>query len=110
METAAPGGRKMRGETRSRREVVVGLLVAAAAVMGAHGVAAAADAAGGGASPPRDRESRRRWALARMDEMAQERLRCRVRLRSPEQVRACEAAFARRHRAYNEVYLEALRE
>jgi len=73
-------------------------------------VADEAAAAGSGGGPPGDREGRRRWALARMDEMAQERLRCRERFRAERQVRECEEEFARRHRAYNQVYLEALRE
>jgi len=45
-----------------------------------------------------------------MDEMAGERLRCRERFKIPRQVRECETEFERRHRAYNEVYLEAARE
>jgi hypothetical protein len=45
-----------------------------------------------------------------MDEMAQERLRCHERFREPREVRNCQAEFERRHRAYNEIYIEAARE
>jgi hypothetical protein len=70
---------------------------------------AGADAAAGG-SPPRDREARRRWALARMDEMAGERLRCRERFKEPRLVHECETSFDRRRQAYNAIYMEASRE
>jgi hypothetical protein len=56
------------------------------------------------------RAARRRWALARMDEMAGERLRCRERFSVRRQVEACEADYVRRFREYNEVYLEASRD
>jgi hypothetical protein len=56
------------------------------------------------------RAARRRWALARMDEMAGERLRCRERFTVRRQVDACEAEHVRRYREYNEIYLEASRE
>jgi hypothetical protein len=56
------------------------------------------------------RAARRRWALRRMDEMANERLRCRERLAKKREVEACEADFARRFREFNELYLEASRE
>jgi hypothetical protein len=58
---------------------------------------------------PAAKAARRRWALQKMDEVAQERQRCRERFRTPAEVRACEAALDRRHRAYNELYLEAAR-
>jgi hypothetical protein len=45
-----------------------------------------------------------------MDEVANERLRCRDRFKVPQKARDCEAEFERRHRAYNEIYLEASRE
>jgi hypothetical protein len=61
-------------------------------------------------TPPRDPEARRRWALTRMDEMARERLRCHERFKEPRDIRACQAEFERRHRAYNEVYMEAARQ
>jgi hypothetical protein len=67
-------------------------------------------AAPGPTAGPRDREARRKWALGRMDEMARERLRCHERFRAPEEVRDCQAEFERRHRAYNEVYIEAARD
>ncbi len=54
--------------------------------------------------------ARRRWALAKMDEMAQERQRCRERFKAPRQISECEAQYARRYREYNEIYLEASRE
>jgi hypothetical protein len=100
----------MRDEGRTRREVFRALT---AAVASAVALLAGSPAGAGGASgvgPPRDPEGRRRWALARMDEMAQERLRCRARFPTPRQVRDCEAEFERRHRAYNEVYREAARQ
>jgi hypothetical protein len=102
----------MRAEGWSRREVLVRLTATVGtALAAARGEAWAAPGGGPGpGGPPRDREARRRWALARMDEMAQERLRCRERLRVPRQVQECEREFERRHRAYNEIYLEAVRE
>ena len=42
--------------------------------------------------------------------MASERLRCRERFKIPRLVRDCETEFERRHRAYNEVYQEAIRD
>jgi hypothetical protein len=98
----------MSVEGWARRDVVRGMALAALACVS---VAAAVRAESAGSDPasPRDREARRRWALARMDEMASERLRCRERFKVPRQVRECEAEFERRHRAYNEVYLEASR-
>lgn len=98
----------MADGTVGRRAVLGGLVAAATVAM----VALARPATGESAEPgpPREREARRRWALARMDEMATERLRCRARFRLPRQVRECEAEFERRHRAYNEVYIEAARE
>jgi hypothetical protein len=45
-----------------------------------------------------------------MDEMAGERLRCHERFRAPRDVRDCQAEFERRHRAYNEIYIEATRD
>src|SRR5262249_34438489 len=53
-------------------------------------------------------EARRRWALARMDEMVAEQRRCRERFRRPADISECEARYARRHRVFNEIYLEAL--
>ena len=93
----------------ARRDVVRGVALAALACA-SIATAIPADAAGPDTAGPRDRETRRRWALARMDDMAGERLRCRERFKIPEKVRECEAEFERRHRAYNEVYLEASRE
>lgn len=63
-----------------------------------------------GAGDAESRAVRRRWALAKMDEMAQERQRCRERFRAPRQISECEAQYARRYREYNEIYLEASRE
>ena len=59
---------------------------------------------------PEAHAARRRWALAKMDEMAHERQRCRERFKTPRQVSECEAQYARRYREYNEIYLEASRE
>jgi hypothetical protein len=95
----------MADEEWTRRSVIRGLATAAMVV------ALPLAASGGPAATSRqDREARRRWALARMDEMAQERLRCHERFRAPREVRDCQAEFERRHRAFNEIYLEASRE
>jgi hypothetical protein len=95
----------------AQRKVGRRVVLAALASATAMAWAAAAGAAGPDAAGPRDRESRRRWAMARMDEMAGERLRCRERFKQlPEKVRECEAEFERRHRAYNEIYIEASRD
>ena len=59
---------------------------------------------------PEARAARRRWALARMDEMANERLRCRERFTKPTEVARCEADYTRRFREYNELYLESTRD
>lgn len=94
----------------TRRDVIRGLAIAAlVAALPLAGSEAVADGPGSAATP-RDREARRRWALARMDEMAQERLRCHERFRASREVRDCQAEFERRHRAYNEIYIEAARE
>ena len=90
----------------TRREVIRGLAAAALLAAGSKGASAQSPASSG----PRDREARRRWALARMDDMARERERCSERFRGSREVRACQAEFDRRRRAYNEIYLEALRE
>jgi hypothetical protein len=62
------------------------------------------------AAGPEAKAARRRWALTKMDEMANERLRCRERFKARGQVEACEAEFTRRFREYNEIYLEASRD
>jgi hypothetical protein len=102
----------MKREEWVRRDVIRGLAAAALAwALPSVESSRPADAAGSDtAAAPRDREARRRWALARMDEVANERLRCRERFRAPRQVRECEVELERRHRAYNEIYLEAARE
>jgi hypothetical protein len=98
------------GENWARRDVIRGLAAAALAWALPLAASSGVGAAGPDQTPPRDREARRRWALARMDEMAGERLRCRDRFKAPRQIHECEANFERRHRAYNELYLEASRE
>jgi hypothetical protein len=101
----------MTREEWTRRDVIRGLVAGALAVALPLATSRPAGAAGSDqAASPRDREARRRWALARMDEMAQERLRCHERFRTPREVRDCQAEFERRHRAYNEVYIEASRD
>jgi hypothetical protein len=90
----------------TRRDVIRGLAAAVLLAAGT-GTARAGSSAGSG---PRDREARRRWALAQMDEMARERLRCSERFRSPKEIRDCQVVFEQRHRAYNEIYIEAARE
>ncbi|MGH7319435.1 MAG: hypothetical protein ACRELA_07410 [Candidatus Rokuibacteriota bacterium] len=62
------------------------------------------------ASDAARRAARRRWALAKMDEMASERLRCRTRFTVQRQIDECEAGYMRRFREYNELYIEASRE
>ncbi len=89
----------------ARRSVIRGVAMAALVV------ALPVAASGGPAAASReDREARRRQALAAMDDMARERLRCHERFREPRAVRDCQAEFERRHRAYNEAYIEAARE
>jgi hypothetical protein len=78
------------------------------------GVLALAEAAGrppdGGAPDEARRAARRRWALARMDDMANEARRCAERFQDPGRVAACRDGFARRYREYNDLYLDAARE
>jgi hypothetical protein len=93
-----------------RRDVIRGLAVAVLVGVLPMMVSSGAGATGAEPAAPRDREARRRWALARMDEMASERVRCHERFRTPREVRECQAEFERRYRAYNEVYIEASRE
>jgi hypothetical protein len=87
---------------------ITGKLVAAwATVLVLGGVAPAV----GGGDPGRDAKAeRRRWASAKMDEMANERLRCRERFTGRADVERCETDHARRFRQYNDIYLEASRE
>src|SRR5262245_1157850 len=94
----------------TRREVIRRLALASLVAVAPLAARRGAADGPGSAAAPRDREARRRWALARMDEMAAERLRCRDRFRAEQQVRDCQADFERRHRAFNEIYLEATRE
>ena len=93
-----------------RRDVIRGVAAAAAALALALMVRREAGATGPDSADPRDREARRRWALARMDEMARERLRCPERFRAPREVRDCQSEFDRRYRAYNDLYIEMSRE
>ena len=100
----------MTGDGWIRRDVIRGVAVAAATLV----VPLFAGRGAGGAGPEsmasRDREARRRWALARMDEMARERLRCPERFRKPPDIRDCQNEFERRYRAYNDLYIEMSRE
>ena len=97
-------------EAWRRRDVIQGLAAAVLIVAPTLATSGASAAGLGPAAAPREPEARRRWALARMDEMAQERLRCHERFRAPREVRDCQAEFERRHRAFNEIYIEAGRE
>ena len=63
-----------------------------------------------GAGDSEAKAARRRWALAKMDEMANERLRCRERFQKRPEVERCEAAHERRYQEYNQMYLEAARD
>lgn len=86
----------------------VALVLAIVAGLGAVPGAAGEGSAAGG--PPEERAARRRWALARMDEMAGERRRCRDRFREVRQIAECEHRFQMRFQEYNRLYLEASRE
>ena len=99
----------MTSDGWARRDVIRGM-AAAALALALPVIAPAGTAAGADLPAPRDREARRRWALARMDEMAKERLRCHDRFQSPREVRNCEGEFERRYHAYNDIYIEASRE
>ena len=87
----------------ARPDWVVGFAVGVIAL----GSGAAAGAPGTKAP---DAETERRRVLARMDEAAAERQRCRTRFKQPAQVRDCEHEHAKRYREWNERYLELLRE
>ena len=91
-----------------RRGIVAGLVLVLA--VGELGMADAGSWLPGKEPGTSDKAARRRWALARMDEMANERLRCRGRFTRRREVEACEADYTRRFRQYNEIYLEAARE
>jgi hypothetical protein len=62
-----------------------------------------------GSSDVASRAERRRWALAKMDEMANEVRRCQ-RFQKKREIEVCEAEFNRKFRQYNEIYIEASRE
>src|SRR5262249_35274146 len=93
-----------------RRDVIRGVAAAAMAWALPLTTSRGAGATGADQTAPRDREARRRWALARMDEMASARLRCHEKYRTPREVRECQAEFERRYRAYNDIYIEATRD
>jgi hypothetical protein len=93
-----------------RRDVIRGVAAAALAWTLPLMASRANGASGPDSTAPRDREARRRWALARMDEMANQRLGCHEKFRTPREVRECQAEFERRYRAYNEIYIETTRE
>jgi hypothetical protein len=83
----------------------------AVAVLGVLALAEAAGRTPGGDAPDETRRAaRRRWALARMDEMANEARRCAERFQDAGRAAACREGFARRYREYNELYLDATRE
>jgi hypothetical protein len=95
-----------------------GLALAALAGLGTVGPAAVGDGARAEPSTttrrdgagPAQAEARRRWALARMDEVAQDRLRCRGRFKKPAEVEACRRPLDREYRRYDETCLDAARE
>jgi hypothetical protein len=90
----------------ARPDWIVGFAVGVIALGAAgSGVAAAAP----GTRRP-DFETERRRVLARMDEAAAERQRCRTRFKQAAQVRECEHEQTKRFREWNERYLELLRE
>jgi len=86
------------------------VMIVLLAALAAGGVAEAAERLERRPPGPEGRAARREWALARMDEMANERLRCRDRFPKRREAEACEADFTRRFRQYNEIYLDAARE
>jgi hypothetical protein len=100
----------MASEGWVRRDVIRGVAAAVLAWTVPLVASSGEGASGPDGTAPRDREARRRWALARMDEMANQRLRCHERFRAPREIRECQAEFDRRYRAYNEIYLEAARD
>jgi hypothetical protein len=100
----------MTSEGWERRNVIRGVAAAVLALALPLTTPRGAPATGSDAPVPRDREARRRWALARMDEMSRERTRCHEKFRAPRDVRNCQSEFERRYRAYNEIYMEAARE
>jgi hypothetical protein len=63
-----------------------------------------------GSSDSAARAERRRWALAKMDEMANEARRCQTRFQKKREIEVCETEFSRKLRQYNEIYIEASRE
>jgi hypothetical protein len=65
---------------------------------------------GAGSSDVAARAERRRWALAKMDEMANEVRRCQARFQKKREIEVCETEFNRKLRQYNEIYFEASRE
>ena len=93
-----------------RRDVIRGVASAAVTLTLGLMVQRGAHATGPESTAPRDREARRRWALARMDEIARERLRCRERFRALREVQDCQSELDRRYRAYNEIYIEMSRD
>jgi hypothetical protein len=100
----------MATEGWARRDVVRGVAAAALALTLPSVVAKGASATGPDSTAPRDREARRRWALARMDEISRDRLRCHDKFHKLREIRNCQEELERRYRAYNDIYLEALRE
>jgi hypothetical protein len=78
------------------------------ALIGVGLLASALDVAAG-SSDFASRAERRRWALAKMDEMANELRRCQ-RFQKKREIEVCEAEFNRKFREYNEIYIEASRE
>ncbi len=100
---------------------LIGAVVVGMTLIGAAGIALRSGPAWAASQPrwedrapgeraPANLVARRRWALAQMDEMARERLRCRERFKAPRQVEECESHYARRFRMYNDLYLEAARD
>jgi hypothetical protein len=100
----------MAEETWKRRDLIQRLAALTLAWAVPLGALRTPRAAGAEPPMPRDPEARRRWALARMDDVARERLRCHERFKEPRQIRTCQEEFERRHRAYNEIYIDAARQ
>ena len=90
----------------ARPDWIVGFAVGAIAL----GIAGSGLAAGAPGRKGPDPETGRRRVLAKMDEAAAERQRCRTRFKQAAQVRECEHEQAKRFREWNERYLELLRE
>ncbi|HZS34285.1 MAG TPA: hypothetical protein VFC42_13000 [Methylomirabilota bacterium] len=111
MPRRGAGGASSGGSGWSRRALLRAAAGVAVAVLAGVRLAPASGPMPGARDiAPRDREARRRWVLAQLDDAARERQRCAERFRDPRQARACAAEQERRYRALNELYIELSRD